>query len=55
MGWQQLSSILKESREESREAASEKVTKCPECDFTGLKENSKRELLCPICGWRGNK
>jgi len=49
MGWQQLRDILKENIEKTQDKK-----KCPECDFP-LRENEHGDLLCPICGWRGNK
>jgi uncharacterized Zn finger protein (UPF0148 family) len=52
--WQQLKDILKENQKDQEEVQRGKITQCPECDFP-LRENKDRELLCPICGWRGNK
>jgi rubrerythrin len=52
MTWQQLKDIIDESKKE--EVTKGKITECPECGFM-LRENEHGDLLCPICGWSGNK
>jgi rubrerythrin len=52
MGWEQLKEIQKEQEKENAKPQDKSV--CPDCAFP-VRENENRELLCPICGWRGNK
>jgi rubrerythrin len=51
MTWQQLKEIQDENKKEQEK---KKITECPECLFP-LRENEHGDLLCPICGWSGNK
>jgi predicted RNA-binding Zn-ribbon protein involved in translation (DUF1610 family) len=53
MGFQQLKSMIEENRKAAEQA--KEISECPECGFNGLKQNSKKELLCPICGWTNRR
>ena len=53
--YESLSNILRESREDAREAERRrmetKLQQCPSCAFEPLRENKRGDQLCPICGW----
>ncbi len=49
MGFEQLLQILKENKQVEAE-----VEVCPECLWPNLKQNSKGQKHCPICGWTEN-
>lgn len=55
MGWEQLLQIIKENRRLEEAEKMAPITSCPECAYIPLRENSKGEKLCPMCGWRGWK
>ena len=53
--WGQLKGILEENRQIANDEQMAPITECPNCDYGPLVENSRGELLCKICGWRGMK
>jgi len=53
MTWQQLKDMIDENRKAAE--AETTITECPECCYTGLKENKNKELSCPICGWTNRR
>jgi len=52
MGYETLKNIIEENKEELEKRETMNPIKCPDCDFAPLRENSKGQKLCPICGWR---
>lgn len=52
MGYNQIKSIIEQSRKEAEAQARKPITQCPQCAYTPLKVNSQGMKLCPICGWR---
>ncbi len=52
MGYEQLKNIIDSNREQAELEKREETTRCPVCDYL-LKENSKGEKACIICGWFG--
>lgn len=55
MGYQQLKEIADENRKTAENEATQPISECPDCGFNGLKENSNKDLHCPICGWTGRR
>ena len=55
MGYETLKNILDENKlqRELEKQEAMNPTKCPDCAYAPLRENSKGEKLCQICGWRG--
>lgn len=55
MGWQQLKEIINENKKIGEEEKLQPIVECPECGFMPLKEDTNKDLLCPICGWEGRR
>lgn len=51
MAWDELRQIIRENARAAEDENNRPITHCPECGWTGLKQNKSKELLCPICKW----
>lgn len=53
MGYETLKNIIEENKLQVELEKQEAMnpTECPDCDWPQLRENSKGEKSCPICGW----